>query len=81
MNLGSLSRKIAALAARAPRSRSHRGLLVVFRASDGDGHPLPLPPDAPPIREPEARPACDGIDVVFIHENGTEIWEEMTNAP
>jgi hypothetical protein len=46
--------------------------VVIFRASDGDGHPLPLPPDAPPIRKPEARPACDGIDVVFVDENGAE---------
>jgi hypothetical protein len=72
MDLKSISRRIAALTERAPRPRLHPGRVVIFRASDGDGHPLPLPPDAPPIRKPEARPACDGIDVVFVDENGAE---------
>jgi len=73
MDLKSISRRVAALAARVPRPRLHRGLVVIFRASDGDGHPLPLPPDAPPHRQPQARDPRFGFDVVFVDVDGTEI--------
>jgi hypothetical protein len=73
MDLKSLRQRLARIGATvaSPR-RLHPGLIVRFVASDGNGKPAPLPPDAPPIRKPEARPACDGIDVVFLDSNGAE---------
>jgi hypothetical protein len=72
MDLKSISRRIAALTERAPRPRLHPGRVVIFRASDGDGHPLPLPADVP-HRQPEARDPRAGLDVVWLDECGGEI--------
>jgi hypothetical protein len=70
MDLKSISRRVAALAARAPRPRWHAGLVVVFRSCDGDGKLVPLP-DVP-HREPERRDPARGLDVLFLDENGAE---------
>ena len=66
MDLKTITRRLEALAARAPRPRLHPGLVVAFRSADADGKLIPLP-DVP-HRPPEARPACAGLDVVFVGE-------------
>ena len=66
MDLKSISRRVAALAARAPRPRLHRGLVVRF-VDCVDGKPAPLP-DVP-HREPERRDPARGLDVVFVGES------------
>lgn len=70
MDLKSITRRVAALAARVPRPRLHRGLVVVFRSCDADGKLVPLP-DVP-HRRPEARDPRFGLDVVFLDKNGAE---------
>ena len=70
MDLKSITRRLAALAARAPRPRLHRGLVVVFRACDADGKLIPLP-DVP-HRMPEVRDPARGPDVLFLDETGIE---------
>jgi len=69
VNLTSISRRIAALAERAPRPRLHPGLIVRF-VDAVDGKPVPLP-DVP-YREPERRDPARGLDVLFLDETGTE---------
>jgi len=70
MDLKSISRRVAALAARTPPRRLHPGLVVVFRSCDADGKLVPLP-DVP-HREPERRDPARGLDVLFLDETGTE---------
>ena len=71
MNLSTLRNQIARLGATvAPRPRLHRGLLVVFRSCDADGQLIPLP-DLP-HGTPSARDPRDGLDVLFLDENGAE---------
>jgi hypothetical protein len=71
MDLKSISRRVAALAARTPPRRLHPGLVVVFRSCDGDGKPAPLP-DVP-HRHPEPRDPSRGLDVVWVGEDGAEL--------
>jgi hypothetical protein len=70
MDLKTITRRLEALAARAPRPRLHPGLLVVFRSCDTDGQLIPLP--TVPHRQPEARDPARGLDVVWLDENGVE---------
>ena len=72
MDLRSLRQRLARIGATvAPPRRLHPGLVVIFRASDGAGHPLPLPADVP-HRQPEARDPRFGLDVVWVDSDGAE---------
>jgi hypothetical protein len=69
MDLKSISRRVAALAARTPPRRLHPGLIVRF-VDCVDGKPAPF--SNVPHRMPEARDPARGLDVVFLDENGSE---------
>jgi hypothetical protein len=72
MDLRSLRQRLARIGATvAPPRRLHPGLVVVFRACDGDGKPAPLP-DVP-HRHPEPRDPSRGLDVVWVGEDGAEL--------
>ena len=72
-DLRSLSRRLARIGAAVAPPPLHPGILVVFRSCDGTGHPLPLPAGVPPYRTPEARDPRDGLDVVWVGEDGAEL--------
>jgi len=72
MDLKSISRRVAALAARTPPRRLHPGLVVQF-VDAVDGKPAPRPADAPPRREPERRDPARGLDIVWLDADGVEI--------
>jgi len=70
MDLKSLRNRLTRIAATvAPPCRRHPGLIVRF-VDCIDGKPAPLP-DVP-HRMPEARPACAGLDVVWLDTDGQE---------
>ena len=72
MDLKSIGRRVAALAARVPRPRLHRGITVQFVDCE-NGKPKPLPADAPPHRQPEARDPRAGLDVIWLDADGSEL--------
>ena len=65
MDLLSLSRRLARIGAAVAPPPLHRGLVVQF-VDAVDGKPAPLPADAPPHRQPEARDPRLGLDIVFV---------------
>ena len=67
-NLRNLSRRLARIGIAVTAPLKHPGLVVRF-VDAVDGKPAPLPADAPPHRQPEARDPRLGLDVVFVGES------------